>query len=98
MAFLQYDYDYVEKPPEEFFCPVTSDLLREAYVTPCCRNHLSSTAVTSLQGHPCPFCREPGLKNPVCNNLFESKVRKLKVYFQNKSVGCEWVAVISMHI
>ena len=91
MAFLQDDYDYVEKPPEESFCPVTSDLLREAYLTACCRNHLSSTAVTALHGQPCPFCREPCLKNPVRNNLFESKVRKLKVYCQNKNQGCEWV-------
>ena len=93
MAILQAPedgYDFVEKPSEDFFCPVTSDLLREPYLTQCCGNHLSPVAVTTLQGQPCPFCREPNL-NPVYDTPFESKVCELQVQCPNKNLGCEWV-------
>ena len=62
------DYDFVENPSEDFFCPVTFDLLIEPYLTPCCGNHLSPEAVTNLQGQPCPVCKEPDL-NPVHDKI-----------------------------
>ena len=93
MASLQapeVDYDFVEKPSEDFFCPVTFDLLREPCLTLCCGNHLSPEAVTRLQGQPCPVCKEPNL-NPVPDKFFKRKVNELKVRCPNKSRGCEWV-------
>ena len=78
-------YDFVEKPSEDFFCPVTFDLLREPYLTP-----LSPLAVTTLQGQPCPVCKEPNL-NPVHDKFFKRRVHELKVRCSNKNLGCEWV-------
>ena len=83
-------YNFVEEPSEDFFCPVTFDLLREPYLTPCCGNHLSPAAVTTLQGQPCPVCKEPNL-NPVHDKFFKRMVHDLKVRCPNKSLGCEWV-------
>ena len=93
-------YDFVVKPSEDFFCPVTFDLLREPCLTPCCGNHLSQGAVTRLQGKPCPVCKEPNL-NPVYDKFFKRQVNKHKVRCPNKSLGCEWVGEVgslSIHL
>ena len=50
------EYDFVEQPPEEFFCPVSFAVLLEPYQTQCCGNHLSQEAYQRLQGQPCPVC------------------------------------------
>ena len=84
------DYDFVEKPSEDFFCPVTLDFLREPHQMLCCGNHLSPVAATRLQGQPCPMCKEPNL-NTVPDKFFKRKVNELKVRCPNKSLGCKWV-------
>ena len=84
------DYDFVEKLSKVFFCPVTFDLLREPYLTQCCGNHLSPLAVATLQGQPCPVCKQPNL-NPVHDKFFRRMVRELNVRCPNKRLGCEWV-------
>ena len=84
------EYDFIEKPSEDFYCPVTLDLLREPHQMLCCGNHLSPEAVTRLQGQPCPVCKETNL-NTVPDKFFKRKVNELKVRCPNKSLGCEWV-------
>ena len=84
------DYDFVEKPSEDFFCAVTLDFLREPHQMLCCGNHLSPVAVTRLQGQPCPMCKEPNL-NTVPDKFFKRKVNELKIRCPNKSLRCEWV-------
>ena len=84
------DYDFVERPSEDFFCPVTLDLLQDPHLTPCCGNHLSQEAVTRLHGQPCPVCKETNLTT-MPDKFFKRKVNELKVYCPNKSLGCKWV-------
>ena len=88
------EYDFVEKPSEDFFCPVTFDLLREPFLTACCGNHLSQEAVTRLQGQPCPVCKERNLST-MPDKYFKRKINELKVRCPNKSLGCEWVGEVS---
>ena len=83
------EYDFVEQPPEEFFCPVTFALLLEPYQTQCCANHLSQEAYQRLQGQPCPVCRKENLA-PVKDNFHKRKVLSLKVRCPHKAEGCEW--------
>ena len=52
------EYDFVEEPPQEYFCPVTFSLLLDPYQTRCCGNLLSRKAIQELEGKPCPVCRE----------------------------------------
>ena len=84
------EYDFVEKPSEDFYCPVTLDFLREPQQMLCCGNHLSQEAVTKLQGQPCPVCKEKNLRT-VADKFFKRKVNEFKVRCRNKSLGCEWV-------
>ena len=81
------EYDFVEKPSEDFYCLVTFELLREPHLTECCGNHLSQEAVTRLQGQPCPVCKESSL-NTMPDKYFKRKVSELKVHCP---LGCDWV-------
>ena len=83
------EYDFVEQPPEEFFCPVTFAVLLEPYQTQCCANHLSQEAYQRLQGQPCPVCREENLA-AMKDNFHKRKALSLKVRCPHKAEGCEW--------
>ena len=85
------DYDFVEKPSEDFFCPVTLEVLREPFLTVCCGNHLSQEAANRLQEDqkPCPLCKEP--LQAVPDKYFKRRVGELKVRCSKTSAGCEWV-------
>ena len=84
------EYDFVEKPSQDFYCPVTLELNREPFLTACCGNHLSQEAVTRVQGQPCPVCKDRSL-NTIPDKYFKRKINELKVRCPNKSLGCEWV-------
>ena len=85
------EYDFVEQPPEEYFCPVSLAVLLEPYQTRCCGNHLSKEAYQRLQaqGQPCPVCREENL-TAVDDKFHKRKVMSLKVRCPHKAEGCEW--------
>jgi TNF receptor-associated factor 4 len=90
-------YNFVEKPPEDFFCPVTKELLKEpVYCYSCCGHHISSEAVKRLkeEGKPCPMCRNQQW-NTVEDSFFKRRVMHLKVYCRRKSAGCDWVGSCS---
>ena len=85
-----YDYDFVEKPSEDFFCPVTLEVLQEPFLTVCCGNHLSQEAANQLQRDqkPCPLCKQP--LQAVPDKYFQRKVWDLKVRCPEKGAGCGW--------
>ena len=84
------DYDFVEEPAADFYCPVTFDLLRDPHQTLCCGNHLSQETVTRLQEERCPICKTPKF-GTLPDKFFKRRVSELKLYCPNKSLGCEWV-------
>ena len=59
------EYDFVDPPSEEYFCPVTFELLKDPRQTnSCCGHHLSRAAAEQLEaeGKPCPLCKKWPLK------------------------------------
>ena len=87
------EYDFVETPPEEYFCPVTFELLKDPRQTnSCCGNHLSRAAAEQLmaEGKPCPLCKKWPLKTTE-DLFFKRKVLQLKIRCSNKPQGCQWV-------
>ena len=82
-------YDFVEQPPEEYFCPVSLAVLIEPYQTQCCGNLLSQESYERLQGQPCPVCREENL-TAMKDKFHKRKVATLKVRCPHKAEGCEW--------
>ena len=87
------EYDFVETPPEEYFCPVTFELLKDPRQTnSCCGHHLSRTAAEQLEAEsePCPLCKKEPLKTAE-DLFFKRKVLQLKVRCKSKPQGCLWV-------
>ena len=90
------DYDFVERPSPDFFCPVTLELLLEPQLTSCCGHHLSPEASTRLQreGKACPLCNETGWST-VLDKFHRRKVHELRVRCPHRGSGCDWVGEVN---
>ena len=89
------EFDFVQRPPEEFFCPVTFELLLTPRLTMCCGHHLSERAVKRLkqENKPCPLCKEPELAT-VLDKFHQRKIREVRVRCPHTARGCEWVGEV----
>ncbi len=85
------DYDFVKQPDQDYFCPVSLELLVESYQTTCCGHHISQQAANRLirERKPCPMCKVKEF-NTQPDKYFKRKVRQLKVCCPHKKSGCEW--------
>ena len=86
------EYDFIEKPSEDYHCPVTLEILTEPHQTLCCGSHLSQEAADQLKREraPCPMCKDPNL-NTVPDKFFKRQFNQLKVWCSKKALGCNWV-------
>ena len=85
------EYPFVEKPSEDFYCPVTTELLLKPYLTECCGKHLSATAVVQIEGGKCPLCNDSNLTT-MLDKHFQRQLRELLVFCHHRNRGCGWVA------
>ncbi|CAI8028766.1 TNF receptor-associated factor 4 [Geodia barretti] len=90
------DYPFVEKPSEDFFCPVTLGLLLQPHQTSCCGKHLSEESATRIQreGGPCPLCKSPDWST-VLDKHVRRQVKELRVFCRHKEKGCWWKGELS---
>ena len=95
LSLSQEEFDFVEQPSEDFFCPVTFELLLNPHQTTCCGHHLSEKAVGRLQreGKPCPMCKEPKLVT-IPDKFFKRKARAVLIRCPHKTSDCEWVGEV----
>ena len=99
---LSEEFDFVERPSKDFFCPVTFELLLDPHLTACCGNHLSQRAVSRLkrEGNPCPICKKPSLAT-MLDKFHRRRVQAVQVRCPHTPGGCEWVGEVgelSQHI
>ena len=94
-AATEMEYDFVEEPHKDFFCPVTFELLLSPHLTTCCGNHISETAVKRLkrENKPCPICKEPELA-AFLDKYHRRRVREVQVHCPHKAGGCGWVGEV----
>ena len=87
------DYDFVEQPDQDCFCPVSLELLIEPYLTTCCGHHISQQAVDRLirERKPCPMCKEGDFAAHVDKYFKRRFINTLKVRCPHKKSRCEWV-------
>ena len=83
------EYDFVTKPKEDFYCPVTLDLLQEPYQTACCGKHLSREAYIRYHGKCCPLCRGPCL-TATLDKYHQRNMLSHEVRCPKKAEGCKW--------
>ena len=88
---IEEDYSFVQQPTQDYYCPVTSNLLLHPHQTKCCGKHLSEKATTRLQREKraCPLCNHCILDTSF-DKHFQRKVKELSVFCCHKSKGCEW--------
>ena len=92
----QVEYDFVEEPSRDFFCPVTLELLINPHQTLCCGNHLLQEAASRLQrdGKPCPMCKQPQVST-IPDKFYKRRVNEIRVRCPHKKSGCEWVGGVN---
>ena len=90
------DYLFVERPPDDYFCPVTFNLLLKPNLTLCCGKHLSEECATRIQGEggPCPLCKASDWST-VLNKHFYHKVNSLHVFCRHYEKGCWWKGALT---
>ena len=86
------DYDFVEQPDQDFYCPVSLEILLEPQQTDCCGQHISQKAADRLikEGKHCPMCKDENFTTHQ-DKYFNRKVKQLKVCCPHKKCGCVWV-------
>ena len=96
------DYQFVEQPSDDFFCPVTMGLLLNPHETSCCGKHLSQEAAIRIlkEGGACPLCNAANWAT-VLSKHFQREVKQLHVLCRYQDKGCKWkgeLAAFQLHI
>ena len=93
---MERDFIFVERPSEDFFCPVSLELLLEPQLTSCCGHHLSLEAATRLQreGKPCPMCNGEQW-SAMLDKYHRRRVREVRVRCWHTGSGCAWVGEVN---
>ena len=104
-AFLSvngYRLNFVEAPPDSFYCSICSTVLREPRIAECCGKTSCLTCVDSLveRKEACPFCKATPLIVLV-NRQVRNRINDSKVFCPGKEKGCQAVEkfeAIAKHI
>ena len=94
------EYDFVETPSDDYFCPILPTLLVRPHLTACCGKHLSEEAATRIKREKkfniCPLCNKVKLKT-MLNRNFQRQVFEVTVFCRNRKRGCGWVGELSSY-
>ena len=81
------EYFFVEQPSDEYFCPLTRDLLLVPYLTDCCGKHVSSKVAKRMEeegvGEECPICHSSQW-NLMIDKNYQCKVNSIKVFCSHR--------------
>ena len=94
--FPDKEFDFLERPSQDFFCPVSLELLLEPQLTSCCGHHLSLEVANRLQkeGKPCAVCNSESW-SAMLDKYHSRRVREVRVRCWNKDGGCGWVGEVN---
>ena len=91
---MAFEYDFVQKPSGDHFCPVCTDLLTDPFLIIQCGHHLCGTCRDRLiasRKKECPVCRVPHCLQGAAPNLhMKRQVDSLMVHCEHHSKGCTW--------
>ena len=93
---MERDFIFVEQPSQDFFCPVSLELLLEPQLRSCCGHHLSLEAATRLQreGKACPMCNGEQWST-MLDKYHRRRVREVRVRCWHTGSGCAWVGEVN---
>lgn len=83
-------YEFKQKLPEDFECPVCLDAVYDAKETTCCGHHLCKSCSDRLTAgaRPCPHCRASPLATQD-SQFMRRKLRQLHIYCINKDCSTD---------
>ena len=95
-VLTEMEYQFIQPPSKDFFCPVTFGLLLQPHQTTCCGHHLSDEAAARIQraGGACPMCKNQSLATTP-DIYFRRQVHALYVFCRHKERGCGWEGELS---
>ena len=92
MDELEQDIEFVIPPTYDYKCPICFELLKHAYQTTCCGNHICSNCTERLKCTPnvkCPQCRHNNLEANE-DKFFSRQLLNLEVHCYYHKKGCTW--------
>ena len=92
MNELEQDIEFINPPTYNYKCPVCFKLLKDAYQTDCCGNHICSNCTEQLKCTPnvkCPHCRHDNFEANE-DKLFSRQLLNLQVHCYYHKKGCTW--------
>ncbi len=91
------DWDFVDPPQKEFYCPLCEQILNEPKLTECCGKHFCTNCIDLQKPCPNPECNQEHffaiLDKPTWN-----KIKELDVLCPLKGRGCHWKGEMSMRV
>ena len=93
MCLEQYEWDFIDPPMNDLYCPMCKEILKEPMLTDCCGSHFCRTCI-----HPILEAKQP-CPNPECNKANYlciidrpkwKRVLELDVLCPLKGRGCNW--------
>ncbi|XP_064385533.1 TNF receptor-associated factor 4-like [Halichondria panicea] len=77
----------------DYECPLCLHVTREPSLTSCCGQHFCQACIQKIltDNKPCPFCKIDSF-TVFLDKKHRRRLLDLKVYCDNKAVGCDWVS------
>lgn len=90
----QYEWDFIDPPMNDLYCPMCKEILKEPMLTDCCGSmgsHFCKACITPIleTKKPCPVCKEPDFHCMIDKRTW-NKVLELDVLCPLKGRGCNW--------
>ena len=92
MDELVQDIEFINPPTYDYKCPICFELLKDAYQTTCCGNHICSNCTEQLKctlNAKCPQCRYENFKANE-DKFFSRQLLNLEVHCYYHKEGCTW--------
>ena len=87
----QQEWDFVDPPPKELFCPMCKNILREPILTECCGSNFCKDCIEPVKttGRPCPKCDQINFAS-INDKRTSRRISELDVLCPLKGRGCHW--------
>ena len=87
-----YDYDFIDKIPDNLLCQRCKRVARDPNVTSCCGEYFCKECISPFHrdNQPCPGCGEADF-SMIFNRREQRYILSLKLYCPMKNRGCEWM-------
>ena len=85
----QNDWDFVDPPQQEFYCPLCKQLLNEPKLTECCAKNFCTNCIDLEKPCPNPKCQEEHFV-AILDKYTKKKIDELDVLCPLKGRDCHW--------